>query len=532
MRTPERKKRPRAVDETRWGSSDAIGVVLLPLVRLDQDARAFVVSVNASGGRESSHLLHCGRHFSKVLEFDCAPDVGFRGPEPVTANMKQALTALMFTGAYNEAGYLSLPEHEGNAAVCEGLHDLRDLGITDVVDVGDIPHWFVTQDGAEPIQLSITLSKPRDACALRDGVVHERRSTWELMSALRSDGWQCEVWDASTRRNPKRQQRESTDHPPFLVSANGPKIWYVKPDAREVYIGYLRCLSNIATLQAMNVEEVAHFMPKEYYLALLGKRTRRQRGNLAICDDAGAALDAPIAIARPLPLPIPNEGDAVAPGADGSSARARRTGVKRVVREETHYYGPCLVTFKPPRSWQITCHRTCSHRNTSGRKSTCRSTTSFGGAISSEDALNSLYLWANKAHECTTRIEHQNYKGAQRLADARALGTDGTLEGKPSSDYGSDDGGAAGDRGRGRGRGRARAKGVGKARPKRGPGRPRKGLLALARAGLLGGPSASNAAAPDDEHRSPSPETDSDSSEGSTSSQSDSTSSSPDSDSS
>lgn len=69
MRTPERKKRPRAVDETRWGSSDAIGVVLLPLVRLDQDARAFVVSVNASGGRASSHLLHCGRHFSKVLEF-------------------------------------------------------------------------------------------------------------------------------------------------------------------------------------------------------------------------------------------------------------------------------------------------------------------------------------------------------------------------------------------------------------------------------------------------------------------------------
>ena len=64
----------------------------------------------------------------------------------------------------------------------------------------------------------------------------------------------------------------------------------------------------------------------------------------------------------PLPPPEAEEEAEETPGA----AKKSRTDKGRSRNPKTHPWGAGRLTFKPPNSWQATCHRTNSHKQHSG----------------------------------------------------------------------------------------------------------------------------------------------------------------------
>ena len=299
LRHPEKRKRCRTdASHSRWGTADSIGVVLHNLVLADAVNHKVTVSLKGAGGRSSSHLLNKGPHMNRVLKFDSAADIKFIGMDGVTTSAATAaLEALMKMGAYNEDGFLSMPNSSDNELIKSGLAELYALKVVDFVDVADTPHWFVTEHGADTLSLALTLTNPTDAFQTRPDVVLERLTTWELLQQLRGAGWELKVWIS-----PPASNKYAPAHPtPFDVASNKPRVAWIKSGAREMYGNYIRVLLQANVLKEQGYSQVLHLQPKEYYLQMLGKKSSRRRHTLDIRNDGGDNDDSVVAASAAKP---------------------------------------------------------------------------------------------------------------------------------------------------------------------------------------------------------------------------------------
>ena len=116
-----------------------------------------------------------------------------------------------------------------------------------------------------------------------------------------------------------------------------------------------------------------------------------------------------------------------------------RTDKGRSRNPKTHPRRAGRLTFKPPNSWQATCHRTNSHKHALGHTGTkCTRTRNFKSSAEEQIVLRQLRHWLNTAQDYGSRVAHMQAK-AMPKADATRLGIDlELLLAKPPADYNSD----------------------------------------------------------------------------------------------
>eukprot|EP00969_Alexandrium_andersonii_P067877 2994432-Alexandrium_andersonii.AAC.1 len=110
-------------------------------------------------------------------------------------------------------------------------------------------------------------------------------TTFELMSVLQGEGWECRVL-------PRKQGRaEGFELPVPYIHGSAPKLWWVKPSSGSVSHPYLLALL-LAQRQELPPSAVAveHFMTNKWYMCLMDGSelpTKRTRFAIMAASEAG-----------------------------------------------------------------------------------------------------------------------------------------------------------------------------------------------------------------------------------------------------
>ena len=74
-----------------------------------------------------------------------------------------------------------------------------------------------------------------------------------------------------------------------------------------------------------------------------------------------------------------------------------------VKQDKTFRWGPSLITFKPPRTYQATCCRVSSHKHELGHNTRCTRTRTFHNDEGEQRVIRELKQWLNDAFKHDTR---------------------------------------------------------------------------------------------------------------------------------
>ena len=142
------------------------------------------------------------------------------------------------------------------------------------------------------------------------------------------------------------------------------------------------------------------------------RRARRGQTGARVAQAPAAVDSAEVGEAGDLVQTETDDGVEVVPPPPAPARIARSRHVK------THYWphpsGPCLLTFKPPRTWQATCPRTCSHRNPARPNTKCTRTMSYDvhDPDSEQQVLRLLRCWLSVCMDYGTRTQHMAFTPA------------------------------------------------------------------------------------------------------------------------
>ena len=349
----------------------------------------------------------------------------------------------------------------------EGLDVLEKGGFLDKIrdESAASTTWELLPSAADKLCTVAVLGKAASLASARPNIPTQDMTRMELMLLLQERGFSFEKTTSDSKEEP----------PPFVTKKQGPKLLYLKAGASHFYKSYLLAL---AEPEKVNAASVRHCQPDKYYKSLLGltgpagRKGKKSGGpslTLGFQDDTGVLVrpdkqgieNAPLRRARskrpdpngpnegsmraledevqppppPLPPPEAEEEAEETPGA----AKKSRTDKGRSRNPKTHPWGAGRLTFKPPNSWQATCHRTNSHKHALGHTGTkCTRTRNFKSSAEEQIVLRQLRHWLNTAQDYGSRVAHMQAK-AMPKADATRLGIDlELLLAKPPADYNSD----------------------------------------------------------------------------------------------
>ena len=350
---------------------------------------------------------------------------------------------------------LNVDSSNSTEGVQRGLLQLAALNIASCVCEGDqFCVWSFTDTGKQKVVENVVLGSAVNASHPRTTVPLEDQTVIELLGLLKQHGWVlCVEANKAVEPAPCRIVNGKSDP--------NTKFIYARPGQRTVMQPYLVCLAKItcASSDASPIlgSEIRHFQIKAYYLELLGKevKVRAKKHSMQMLQDSGldqCALEIqpstkrqkrePKAIgAGLLPLPAPAEEDreqqesarelVSASVVEPPESRmgqpstkespvmpseapppppppAAKASVKRSRQEKTFEWGPALITFKPPRIYQATCHRVHSHKHELGHSARCTRARAFHNPEGETMVLRELKHWLNIAGSCATRMEHMN----------------------------------------------------------------------------------------------------------------------------
>ena len=380
--------------------------------------------------------------------------------EALEADAQEAFDLLLKN--HGVSALLTVGLGEQSESLQRGLSCLASLDIAECSSPGpNVAVWGFTESGRSKILENVVLASPIMASSARQSIPFEEQTAIELLGYLKNCGWTfCVEANKAVEPPPCK----------ILNGRPGPKIIYARPLQQTVLHQYLLCLAKMTSAKPDDAppiigSEVRHFQVKAYYLELLGKEvkvkgSRNKKQSLRILQDAGldtAALAAaehapsrkkrqrllpalPAAAALPGPAPAQSDFnmekedsvaavmDVVPPPpvvpdnlrsdklAEHSSARARGpeshsgapepSGRLRSKHDKTFRWGPGLITFKPPKTYQATCFRTQSHKHELGHNTRCTRTRTFQSVQGEQKVLRELKHWLNVACQHDTRLQH------------------------------------------------------------------------------------------------------------------------------
>ena len=273
----------------------------------------------------------------------------------------------------------AVAQGQGLVTLQQGVDESRQAVVAALVAGGLVES---TQAGsAQRLRLSAlgaTLTVPFFKCALESRVLKvggpETKDSWtrfELISALRDDGWACQFKPSSSAACLQLE--------PASSRAGAGKVWFAK--ARDLVNGtvpivYLRCLVLLDELAAKGAAEVRHCCTIKYYHDLL---RLLEPGNAAV----GVDLDADVGPLPGMRVDSGSGSDSISSDSSSSSGSAgagsqasatsrtsaisARTSHSRLPHSATVNFGPFILTRvkqSNPASlvpWQAQCP---FHRNT------------------------------------------------------------------------------------------------------------------------------------------------------------------------
>ena len=349
----------------------------------------------------------------------------------------------------------------------DGVLDQIEGGLQELVDKLVLEHesvtanasrWSLTPFGQENLCSMITLSNPRALQRMHVKATDPKQmNVFELVLTLQDKGFDMQLWPPSKQDAPQ----------PFDIVRSSPKVWFAKEKTFSVPKVYLQALLLADTLLSRGHSQILHGQKKEYYedlldikkkgskkknsagpiLAIVGddgavpldegdqlealppppKRLRRGRLEVSgVAEQQPALADAPKENEQDEPPPLESVVEVEGGGADHNNADADDQDIppelpapllpkpeksqpdnrNRKQHEKTFRWGPSLVTFKPPNTWQATCCRMLSHKHEGGRNTRCTRTRTFRSQEQELQVLTELKHWLNCAKDYSTRIAH------------------------------------------------------------------------------------------------------------------------------
>ena len=345
----------------------------------------------------------------------------------------------------------------------EGLQILQSRGyIRKCHEDDEFRVWELEDHVKSQMCLVVRLGKPQDFATPRSEQTHAAKTeaknmtVMELMLSLQSEGFSFQFWSGPG---------DSCDEPqPFNLHRRMPKVMFLKGGAAEFSRFYLLALAE-PSLKQNGVSVVRHCQPEKYYIELLApiigvrQKSKRKANQAALTFqvDAGIALPAQseasevvarrvrgkqserlaIAAAPATDDPTPQPLVPLAPDAK-AKPMPKPASKKKQQHEKSHRWGAGFLTFKPPSSWQATCHRKGAHCHALGKATRCTRTRSFVRPEEEIQVLRQLRYWLNSASEYSTRVAHMNAEPASAALLA-SPGFDSSLErNRVRDDYNSE----------------------------------------------------------------------------------------------
>ena len=377
-------------------------------------------------GEKAIHTLHRWQQRLRLEYFGCSD---------VASGASDALQACSSARAWEGEGSLELDisilDHQ---RLHETLQHLQEAGVTGCTFSEDDAHrcsWHITRQGSRSLQCGLVLHSPVKATTPRVGVHVSEMTDWELMCFLEVAGWTPRV-AASARQAP-----------PFKLHTASPKDFWIRRGAKTANRPYFLVLANWQRLSKCGVQEIPHLQSASFYTDMLAKigigRGKRKTtgGDLHLQVDDGTCE-----VAKPPKVVAPSASGRTGAREDPSAVEAPAKGKargSRSVHALTHWWGPCLMTFKAPNSWMARCCRKVSHAKPDRPTTGCTRTLTFHGEIGGEEDMlvrRNLYLWLNSSIRLATRTMHM----AEPKFSEKLPSLDELERGRLPDDYNSDGG--------------------------------------------------------------------------------------------
>ena len=411
---PGRRKRLRT-DLMKSIASSQLAVTVHDVVNCDADVRVVTVSLQPKGSDADTSVsrLFDGTHdTNEILKWDTADDLAWlwRGHDDEawlnSGLVPAALSRLFAAKAWQGVGHLAVAEQERDLRVA--LQALQAAGlVTCECSEGEGVHeqWRLCDHARASLYTGARLQNATVAMQIREAQPILSMTTWELVHSLLRD-----------------------------VARNAPKKFYCV--GQKWCRAYLQVLLSRKQLSENGISTVPHGHTAAFYKGILESAgvvkasSRRSRFNFADEDGLAPVHAAPVRARRPRggvlgarPRPPPEAGadgqveeghsEGGAPEVPVPEEAAARRGRARHAKSHfwPHSTGPCSLIFKPPRSWQATCPRTCSHRNPANPATKCTRTMSYDlrDADSEQEVLRSLRFWLSRCMDFSTRTQHMGF---------------------------------------------------------------------------------------------------------------------------
>ena len=452
---PSRRKRLRT-DLMKSISSSHLAVTIHEVLHADAAGKKVTVAMRASGSEHSAARLFDGSvDAKKIFTWDIDEDVVWlwRGHEAeawLNAGAVPAVLGMLFA-AKAWAGVGKLPVSSDEEDVLAALRMLRDVGLVQRLEPeGEQEQWQLLDSARYDLSCGARLCNIQSALRVRPDQPPHAMTLWELLQSLRQDGFE---------QHPIARAAE-----PFNVQRNGPKKCYSV--GGKWCRAYLEILVRRRELPHQGIKSVPHGCKASLYKAMLdslggGKKRRAKPLRLQFVGEDGLLDPAANVVAasrnravsarfgaRVAQVAAATEDDRAAAGVgpvevDGDEAPESgapppppAAPVSRRRNAKTHYWphesGPCLLTFKPPQTWQATCPRVRSHRNPDRPKTKCTRTMSFSmgdEGVSEERVLRTLRYWLSKCRCYDTRTQHMEFRPSlEEIPDDAAVAADACVQ--------------------------------------------------------------------------------------------------------
>ena len=419
---PSRRKRLRT-DLMKGIGPSQLAVSVHNVVHTDSHARTVTVSLQPDSENNVARLFDGSLDVRKILKWEVGADIVWlwRGHETEAwlnaGAVPAVLTALFSAKAWEGVGQLAMSDTDEGTV--EALRALCEAGLVRQLEQeGEQTRWQLCDSARMALRSGIQLCNAVPGLQVRPDQPPQSMTVWELVQSLLSDGFE----KCAFAQGPE----------PYNSQRGAPKKFYsVSGKWCRTYLQVLVCRKD---LLQHDIASVPHGQKASLYKAMLDKMGLSKQGKsrgvrLDFADGEGlvrAATRAPVARAsrRRDPLGARRVGN-VDNGAgigdwddengEGAPLPPPRA-APRARRQKTHYWphetGPCLLTFKPPKTWQATCPRAHSHKNPARPGTRCTRTMSFDPDLpaSETQVLRLLRYWLNSCQRFGTRSQHMEFK--------------------------------------------------------------------------------------------------------------------------
>ena len=384
---PGRRKRLRT-DLMNAVGSEQLAVTLRDVLHADAVQKTVTVGLGSSSSSSCASRLFDGSvEAQKILTWDIAEDLVWlwRGHEDASwlnsGIIPVVLNKLFAAKAFQGVG--NLPVSSDEQDMLSALRLLQDAGLTQRLELqGEQEVWQLLDVARSQLSCGVQLSNVQTALRVRPNQAPHAMTMWELLQSLLEDGFE--------------QLSFTQGVDAFSVPRNGPKKIY--SIGGRWCRSYLEAMVRRTELLEQDVRTIPRGCKASLCKALLScLNANKKRGGQALrlqfAGEDGLMHDAAQAVAA--------SSRARGHFGAGAAERVRQTQMGlnsrtcrllstkkvrpcRVARrrhEKTHYWprpeGPCLLTFKPPHTWQATCPRSRSHRNPDRPSTKCTRAMSF-----------------------------------------------------------------------------------------------------------------------------------------------------------